>query len=361
VHSLVPQWYVAAKAHLDAVFADASGDTTGDAAAAAAQDRDAPTPLPFAGTSEAEQELAATNGASWKLLDECRLDPERPLGRGGYHRKSDLQVSTTDPDATLLRPPDSGRLGYHDHYAVDGGKARIILAALVTPADVTDNIPMLDLLSRVRFRYQLHPAIAVGDTTYGTIDNIRALEDAGIRACVPVRVFEEKTPFYPPTRFTYHPAFDVYQCPQGQLLVRDCIIYATEVVRYQAEAATCNACPVKDACTTSTTGRQIHRSFYADQLERVRAYHTAAPYQKAMRKRAVWVEPLFGEAKEWHGLRTFRLRGLWKVNCEGLRIAAGQNLKRWLSRMGWGRRHGPAGSLALAVSGPMSGVPVLAR
>jgi hypothetical protein len=26
--------------------------------------------------------------------------------------------------------------GYHDHYAVDGGKARIILEVLVTPADV---------------------------------------------------------------------------------------------------------------------------------------------------------------------------------------------------------------------------------
>jgi hypothetical protein len=26
------------------------------------------------------------------------------------------------------------RLGYHDHYVVDGGKRRIILAALVTPA-----------------------------------------------------------------------------------------------------------------------------------------------------------------------------------------------------------------------------------
>jgi len=29
-------------------------------------------------------------------------------------------------------------LGYHDHYVVDGGKQRIILAALVTPADVME-------------------------------------------------------------------------------------------------------------------------------------------------------------------------------------------------------------------------------
>ena len=51
-----------------------------------------------------------------------------------------------------------------------------------------------------------------------------------------------------------------------------------------------------------------------------------------MRKRQVWVEPLFAEAKDWHGLRRFRLRGLEKVNSEALLIAAGQNLKRLLSR-----------------------------
>ncbi len=50
-----------------------------------------------------------------------------------------------------------------------------------------------------------------------------------------------------------------------------------------------------------------------------------------MRLRMVWVEPLFAEAKDWHGLRRFRLRRLWRVNGEALLIAAGQNLKRLLS------------------------------
>lgn len=36
-------------------------------------------------------------------------------------------------------------LGYHTHYVVDGGKRRIILAVLVTPGEVMDNQPMLDL------------------------------------------------------------------------------------------------------------------------------------------------------------------------------------------------------------------------
>jgi hypothetical protein len=69
-----------------------------------------------------------------------------------------------------------------------------------------------------------------------------------------------------------------------------------------------------------------------------------------MRKRQVWVESLFAEVKEWHGLRRLRLRGLLNANIQGLLIASGQNLKRFLAATGWGRRHAPCGSL-LAIAG----------
>jgi hypothetical protein len=89
----------------------------------------------------------------------------------------------------------------------------------------------------------------------------------------------------------------------------------------------------------------VHRSFHAAYLEKVQSYHATESYKKAMRKRKVWVEPLFAEAKEWHGLRRLRLRGLLNANIQGLLIAAGQNLKRLLAATGWGQRHAPCGSL----------------
>jgi len=60
----------------------------------------------------------------------------------------------------------------------------------------------------------------------------------------------------------------------------------------------------------------------------------------------VWVEPLFGEAKEWHGMRRFRLRRLKKVNMEALLIASGQNVKRLLAFEGR-RPNKPAQEAAL--------------
>jgi transposase len=341
VDSLVPRWYHEAKAHLDGLFAD-------EPALMDELEASSATALPLTPNTNALAWLAAENQTAWRLLDAHRLPPTRPRKRG-YQRTTDHSVSTTDPDAAPMRRfvGDRTSLGYHDHYVVDGGKARIILHAFTTPADVMENTPMLDLLWRVCFRWQLHPTRAVGDTTYGTIENIRALEDAGIRAYVPLPNWD-RTPYYGPSRFTYDPERDQYRCPQGQVLRRHTAKYGEETTVYRAKPATCNACIVKAACTASDRGRTLQRSFSAHYLERVQAYHQTVAYRKAMSKRKVWVEPLFGEAKDWHGLRRFRLRGLWKVNCESLRIAAGQNLKRWLSNGGWGRRHGPWGSLALS-------------
>lgn len=97
------------------------------------------------------------------------------------------------------------------------------------------------------------------------------------------------------------------------------------------------------------TGRAVYRSFGEEYLERVQAYQSTVAYQKALRKRKVWVEPLFAEAKAWHGLRHFRLRGLWRVNGEALMIAAGQNLKRLLVTRGWGRRPFPSGAVRAVI------------
>jgi hypothetical protein len=117
-------------------------------------------------------------------------------------------------------------------------------------------------------------------------------------------------------------------------------------VEYRAAPTTCNACPVKVECTPSDHGRIVHRHVAEAFLDRVRAYHHGEPYAKAMRKRKVWVEPLFTEGKQWHRMQRFRLRRLWRVNSEALLLAAGQNLKRLLQQRGWGRRPFPDGAAA---------------
>jgi hypothetical protein len=203
---------------------------------------------------------------------------------------------------------------------------------LVTPADVTENLPFLDLLWRARFRWHLHPDQVTGDATYGTVASIVAIEDQAVRAYVPLSDVGKRPGFFGPEAFIYDAEHDVYTCLNGTMLRFRGNHYGARVRAYQAPANACNVCPIKEQCTDSQRGRIFTRSFDEPYLDRVRAYHETAAYRKAMRKRSVWVEPLFGERKDWHGLSRFWLRGLWKVNAEALLIATGQNLKRLLQK-----------------------------
>jgi hypothetical protein len=336
IPSLIPRFYYEATTHVADLFADQVDDAAPNAETALPPGI---TPLPIGPDC-----VLPEGDAPWRLLEERRLDPDRP-SHGGYRRTSDFRVSPTDPDASPMWDWGAIRLGYHDHYVVDGGKRRIILAALITPADVMENQAMGDLLWRVCFRRKIWPYHVTGDAKYGTTENIVAIEDAGIRAYVPLTDFEHRSDFYGRDVFTYEVEQDQYCCPQGHPLPLARSKRTEGVVVYRGDPTICNACPVKERCTTSDRGRTIQRSIYESYLEKVRGYHATEPYKKAIRKRQVWVEPLFAEAKEWHGLRRLRLRGLMNANIQGLLIAAGQNLKRFLAATGWGRRHAPCGSL----------------
>jgi transposase len=343
------------EAHLKRLFGDAylpPGALDSSAAMASGELMQAVQPDPALPAPELGAEPPAERATALDLQNQQRHDwyahnggPNRSVKRGTYQRMSDLWVSVTDPDAVLMKQHGQGtRLRYRNHYLVDGGKGRIILGVLVTAADVMENMPFLDMLWRACFRWKLRPRSATGDTTYGTLEIIRALEDGGIRAFMPLPEWHKRSKFFATQMFSYDAGSDSYRCPNGETLRRVHHDVQNQADIYQTESSVCAKCPLRAKCTDSKEGRSITRSFYEEYLERVRGYHKTAAYEKAYQKRKVWVEPLFGEAQQWHGLRRFRLRGLEKVNCEGVMTATGQNLKRLLAARGWGRRHFPGGA-----------------
>jgi len=147
--SLTPRFAVEAReamqAHLAALFAREDAEIEQQEAGVVGADTpetDVPTPVAISPAplpvpvvlSAAEQEELDTQNAArhdW-IAQEGRQQREV---HGLYQRMADFKVSTTDPDATLMRLKGGGtHLGYHTHYVVDGGKARLILQVLVTPA-----------------------------------------------------------------------------------------------------------------------------------------------------------------------------------------------------------------------------------
>jgi hypothetical protein len=103
----------------------------------------------------------------------------------------------------------------------------------------------------------LRPRSATGDTTYGTVEIIRALEDAGIRAYVPITDWDKRTCLFGREAFTYDAEADHYTCPNGAILHWDRHDYVNQTHHYHADATICNACPLKAKCTKSNEGRTI--------------------------------------------------------------------------------------------------------
>jgi len=103
---------------------------------------------------------------------------------------------------------------------------------------------------------------------------------------------------------------DTYRCPGNEM--RHFISQYDRTRRRidEAPASACPACALKAPCTTSRRGRRVGRDLDEPYLDRVRGYYATEPFAKAMRKRKVWVEPLFADAKDWHGFRRFRPRGV---------------------------------------------------
>jgi hypothetical protein len=230
------------------------------------------------------------------------------------------------------------KLGYQTNYVVDGGKSRVILSVLVTPGEVAENRPMLDLLWHTAFRWKIRPHHVTADGKYGTVENIAAVEGSGIRAYLGLHEAGGRVGFFRKSAFAYDAGKDLYVCPAGETLRAlgdaEDIRSQGKIVTYRARGSVCAACSLKPRCTTNKNGRSLRRGPGDGYIDLVRSYMETEPYRKAVSKRKVWIEPLFAEGKLWHGMRRFRTRTLGKVNAEALMTATGQNIKRLLASGG---------------------------
>ena len=113
---MVPRFFWRAKQHLAELFDEEPAPAQQAVAASGTNEpglatplvgaaERAPHPLPTGISPEDAARLAAEQAATWRLLDERRLNPDRPAVQG-YQRLTDLRVSPTDPDAA---PMSDGR------------------------------------------------------------------------------------------------------------------------------------------------------------------------------------------------------------------------------------------------------------
>ena len=252
--------------------------------------------------------------------------PQKDTPHGPVMKET--KISTTDPESGyMVRDGKPKGFFYLDHRTVDG-LHNIITDSYVTPASVHDSIPYLDRLDRQRQRFGFTVQAVGLDAGYDTTAICKGLEDRHIFGVIARWPMPHRKGFFTKRDFHYDRLADQYLCPTGQVLS-----YRTTnrlgYREYTSDGDLCAHCPLRSSCTTNADHvRLLTRHVWERSKERI-GYHRRLEKGKviyALRKQTV--ERSFADAKELHGHRYARMRGLRNVQEQSLMCAICQNIKK---------------------------------
>lgn len=238
------------------------------------------------------------------------------------------KISETDPDSGyMVREGKPKGFFYLDHRTVDGRHA-IITDVHITPASVHDSVPYLERLDRQRQRFGFEVAAVGLDAGYFTAAICQGLEKRQLYGVIGYCRPSKPKGMMPKRLFVYDADQDAYCCPEGQMLR-----YATtnrEGYRhYHSDPAQCRTCPRLSTCTRNQHYRKtVTRHVWEDAKERVDSRRLEPVGKRLYARRKETVERSFADAKQLHGYRYARMRGIAGMREQALLCAAAQNLKK---------------------------------
>jgi transposase len=291
--------------------------------------------------------IAKSRSDYWDDLDAAIEEDRDAHGKKPLKEKDrepvskETKISTTDPDSGyMVREGKPKGFFYLDHRTVDG-KLGIITDTYTTPANIHDSIPYLSRLDRQRERFDLDVRAVGLDAGYATAGIAKGLEDRGILGVTGYRRPTHRQGYLHKRDFVYDGAKDAYLCPEGREL-----IYATTdrtgYRMYKSDPEKCKNCPLLASCTSSANKTKIvTRHVWQDIRDRADAYRLTAWGKLIYKRRKETVERSFADAKQLHGHRYARFRGLFAVSCQCLLASAAQNIKK----------------MALALTKPLAPIP----
>jgi len=265
------------------------------------------------------------------------------------------RLSTTDPDAELVRRPrQPARLSYKQHRVVDDAQG-VITAQCMTGGAMAEDRQLLSLIEAHEQNTSLAVQTVVADSQYGTAENFLACADQGLRA----HMADWKThhqggaaeSHFGADQFVYDAVTDTFQCPAGQTLRRYQRRAHKPAWEYKAARSVCARCTLRGQCTASKSGRRIQRFERQDELDRLRAQANGPAARKDRRRRQHLMEGSFADATNCHGFKRSRWRRLWRQQIQNHLIAACQNV-RILLRNRRPRPVAAAAALNLASTNP---------
>lgn len=277
--------------------------------------------------------------------------------------------SKTDHDATFMRMKEDAmnngqtKPGYNLQISSEN---QFITDFALFP-NPTDTLTLIPFFNSFRNRYGHLPSVAVADSGYGSEENYRFMEEAGMDAYVKYNRFHiEHRPRYSPNpfqsdNFYYNEKDDYFVCPMGQHMTRigtrhtkTASGYVSENARYRAQR--CEGCPLRCLCYKARGDRRT-----IEVNHRLRRYKEKASErlmsEEGIRhrgRRCIEPEAVFGQMKHCMAYKRFRHFYKDKVTMDFAFFAIAFNIKKMCSKITKHAKNGgntPSHGLFLAISG----------
>jgi len=257
-------------------------------------------------------------------------------------------MSKTDTDATFMRMKEDAmnngqtKPGYNLQISAEN---QFITDFSLFP-NPTDTLTLIPFFNSFLDRYHRLPSVAVADSGYGSEENYRFMEEAGMDAYVKYNRFHiEQRPRYKPNpfhhdNFHYNATEDYYVCPMGQHMTRigtshtkTASGYRSENARYRAQ--NCKGCPLRCLCYKAKDDRRVievnHR--LNGYKRKARELLTSEDGIKHRGRRCVEPEAVFGQMKFNMAYRRFRHFGKDKVSMDFAFFAIAFNIKKLCAKI----------------------------
>ena len=257
-------------------------------------------------------------------------------------------MSKTDHDATFMRMKEDAmnngqtKPGYNLQVSAEN---QFITDFALYP-NPTDTLTLIPFFNSFLDRYGHLPLVAVADSGYGSEENYRFMDEAGMEAYVKYNRFHiEQRPRYKPNpfhhdNFHYNADEDYYVCPMGQHMRRigtahskTASGYRSENARYRAQ--NCKGCPLRCLCYKAKGDqRTIEVNHRLNEYKRkARELLTSEEGLKHRGRRCIEPEAVFGQMKFNMAYRRFRHFGKDKVSMDFAFFAIAFNIKKMCSKI----------------------------
>ena len=257
-------------------------------------------------------------------------------------------ISKTDPSATFMRMKEDAMCNGQTKpgYNLQISSENQFITDFALFPNPTDTLTFIPFLGSFPGRYGRFPKRVVADSGYGSEENYRFMDEAGIEGFVKYNRFHlEHRPRYKPDTFHtdslyYNEEGDYYICPMGQRMSRTGTLQTRTEGGYISQSACyrairCKGCPLRCLCYKAKANQRTIRVNHRLNAYKRKACEllTSEEGIKERGRRCIEPEAVFGQMKSTMAYRRFRHMGKDKVVMDFTFFAIAFNIKKLCSMM----------------------------